>query len=277
MGRHRVQKRINRYTSIQRLFDNNIDFDNNVVPDSVSGFDVSLIGANNVNLPSDAEISFADNLINFSNDFTYLINFKNNTSSISDFKALLRESGGANLSLVVSDIGRNFSLILNGTTHQTGILSSEYANSNIVLALKKAGTTWNLWAKGVNILTVNTSFIPSQNNDLSIKQTVNASNLDVFGSAFVPSAISDIDLSLILTNYDLYNYIIDNNLLTSNYFRFTEGKGIHYDIINGALATSDVNVLFNSVNPDFFNLKLGFDLYTNDLFPADIVEYLPLV
>lgn len=263
MGRHRVQKRINIDTAIQRLFDNNIDFDNNVVPDSINGYGASLKYSYIFKWGQKFRIN-TNVTLQVSNDLSVL--FRANVDMSMSFKIY------KNLIVVLENY--RFYITVAGTSYVATMPVENRFLWNYFL-ITKSGSNYNLYLNDVLILnftnatiltTVAGTIDPSSYTlqysyfkDFVVYNTVidytlfNISNIDAIPTGIIP-----------IFRYNFASNSIDNLLVnivngTSSSIREYNGSSVYL-----------LTTLFGS-----YNLKYGFDLYTLDSNPTTKL-YVPL-
>jgi len=258
----------------QRLFFDNINFSATpaIVPDSISGFDAELVGSNRLVLgtipnPTTGSVNFNTSHIDLLNNFTLFIKGEMGSSSLqpeffmqggfvwqnNNLQNILRINGGLK-GLV------NF----NG-----GIIDGR----NMTLVLKKSGTTYKMFQDGALLHTaISTTVASSPTANTLAFQTANVRyKPECYG--IVNTDLSDIDILAIGNDYNAIRNVCIANSAISNFYGLSEGnEDALIDTITSNSATVNDHQWEVSTDKYLANLAYGFDLYTNDLFPADATK-----
>jgi len=279
---HNFPKKANGLKPIQNLFDSNIDFETNTVPDNINGYNANLKYAYGIGDGSfygyyGAAYAETTDVLDTQNDFTYTVQFTKGTYNRHFLLTSYPFVGGS----FVLDYGTYGAdrvtcyLSFTGIIFTTGSLNLVIGDKVIVSFIKN-GNIYKIFVNGVLRASITNSVV------LSTSPLGFNAHDQLFGGwlhfiSNIKRALTDAEMLELGSDFDAYRNKAISESTISTFFYASEGTSLYlYDIIQGhTLRNSNTTSKSLQLVHRLYNLKYGFDLYTLDSNPATKL-YIPL-
>jgi len=250
----------NKYVTpiIQKLFSENIDFENNIVPDSINGNDASLVGRNVLEFRQKSRIKF-DTPVGILDDFCFFLELQGT------HETKLRFSGDTNYLQVIEGFSK-VSVFLNNISFGTFDIPSELVGAIVILAFRRIADNYTLFANGQVIASFSSNIVLTDGGTEIAFVNYTTDFLYISSFNITNATLSDVQIAaLIPRNNSIFELTKSLDIRFHCHFAqsVTSSKNYYYDVVSGNTPSYYAGDFVSKIKGGISaNYSYGFDLYS---------------